>query len=118
MINNFKKCLCGFIVFVVVLFVVLQSYLTDDDGVSANCNYPRSSFCEKQYLQEDGRENIIIWWTPFLGNIEYSRTCGSTRCLFTENRYLLDHSKLKVRLLHNKLISEMNVVTSLLNIFA
>ncbi|KAJ6644655.1 Alpha-(1,3)-fucosyltransferase 10 [Pseudolycoriella hygida] len=42
------------------------------------------------------RENIIIWWTPFIGNIEYARTCGShARCLFTENRHLLDHANFK-----------------------
>lgn len=48
------------------------------------------------FFQKNDKENIIIWWTPFLGNIEYTRTCGSTRCLFTENRHLLDHSNFKV----------------------
>lgn len=100
MINHFKKCMCGFFVFVLVLLVLLQSYLTDDLGVSVSplsfVSEVTSSISERRNLQENGKEKIIIWWTPFIGNVEYSRKCGNTRCLFTENRHLLDHSNFKV----------------------
>ncbi|KAG4075099.1 hypothetical protein HA402_013494 [Bradysia odoriphaga] len=82
MIDHFKKCLCGIILTVLLVLVVLQTFLTNHT------------------LEENGRDNIIVWWTPFIGNVEYSRTCGNTRCLFTENRHLVDHSKLKAILFY------------------
>jgi len=37
-----------------------------------------------------------MWWTPFIGDIDYKRQCGNIECLFTENRKYLDNRNLKV----------------------
>lgn len=39
---------------------------------------------------------IILWWTPFIYESEYTKNCGSSVCFFTGNQSYLKHQKLKV----------------------
>lgn len=41
---------------------------------------------------------IILWWTPFIDEMEYTKNCGasSSVCFFTGKRNYLHHEKLTV----------------------
>lgn len=39
---------------------------------------------------------IVLWWTPFIDELEYTKNCGDSVCFFTGNRNYLKHEKLKV----------------------
>lgn len=39
---------------------------------------------------------IILWWTQFIGELEYTKNCGDSICRFTGNRKYFNHEKLKV----------------------
>lgn len=40
---------------------------------------------------------IVLWWTPFIDEMEYTKNCGNSVCFFTGNRQYFDHEKLKAR---------------------
>lgn len=40
---------------------------------------------------------IVLWWTPFIDEMEYTKNCGGNSvCFFTGNRDYIHHKKLKV----------------------
>lgn len=40
---------------------------------------------------------IVLWWTPFIDEMEYTKNCGTNSvCFFTGNRDYIHHKKLKV----------------------
>lgn len=39
---------------------------------------------------------IVLWWTPFIGELEYTKNCGDSVCFFSGNRNYVKHEKLKV----------------------
>lgn len=39
---------------------------------------------------------IMVWWTPFIGEMEYTKSCGDSVCFFTGKREYLRHQKAKV----------------------
>lgn len=39
---------------------------------------------------------IVLWWTPFIGELEYTKNCGDSVCFFTADRKYFKHEKLKV----------------------
>lgn len=39
---------------------------------------------------------ILLWWTPFIGEMEYTKNCGNSVCFFTGNHKYITHEKLKV----------------------
>lgn len=39
---------------------------------------------------------IMLWWTPFIGELEYTKNCGGSVCFFTGNHKYFGHEKLKV----------------------
>lgn len=39
---------------------------------------------------------IVLWWTPFLDDMAYTKTCGNVTCRFTGDRDYLNHAKTKV----------------------
>lgn len=53
-----------------------------------------SSFDENSQLAEAAA--IVLWWTPFIYESEYTKNCGGSVCFFTGNQSYLKHEKLKV----------------------
>lgn len=44
---------------------------------------------------------IVLWWTPFIDEMEYTKNCGGNSvCFFTGNRDYLHHKKMKVDFVH------------------
>lgn len=39
---------------------------------------------------------VVLWWTPFIDEMEYTKNCGDSVCFFTGKRKYLGHDKLKV----------------------
>lgn len=39
---------------------------------------------------------IVLWWTPFIDELEYTKNCGNSVCYFTGNQKYFNHEKLKV----------------------
>ena len=39
---------------------------------------------------------VMLWWTPFIGEMEYTKNCGNAVCFFSGNDKYLRHPKLKV----------------------
>lgn len=53
-----------------------------------------STFADNSQLAE--ATAIILWWTPFIYESEYTKNCGGSVCFFTGNHAYLKHEKLKV----------------------
>lgn len=47
---------------------------------------------------------VVLWWTPFIDEMEYTKNCGNSVCFFTGNRKYFHHEKLKV------IISQLNIL--------
>lgn len=39
---------------------------------------------------------VVLWWTPFIDEMEYTKNCGNSVCFFTGKRKYIHHEKLKV----------------------
>lgn len=39
---------------------------------------------------------VVLWWTPFIDEMEYTKNCGNSVCFFTGKRKYFQHEKLKV----------------------
>lgn len=46
---------------------------------------------------------IVLWWTPFIYESEYTKNCGGSVCFFTGNQSYFKHEKLKVGSHNNRL---------------
>lgn len=53
-----------------------------------------STFDDNSQLAEAAA--IVLWWTPFIYESEYTKNCGGSVCFFTGNQSYLKHEKLKV----------------------
>lgn len=53
----------------------------------------QSTFDDSSQLDATG---IILWWTPFIYESEYTKNCGGSVCFFTGNQSYFKHEKLKV----------------------
>lgn len=40
---------------------------------------------------------VVLWWTPFIDEMEYTKNCGNFVCFFTGKHKYFQHEKLKVK---------------------
>lgn len=107
----FQKCIL--IIFaVIVCLIVLQNLLNIFWFSSVQTNkkpvYSALKIIEKSKIIIENTisttENnelseasaILLWWTPFISEMEYTKNCGNSVCFFTGKREYLHHSKTKV----------------------
>lgn len=107
-----KKCLfiCLAAIFCLFVFQFLLKYKKDVPSGYTKFKLPspeQSGFSEKLVADNgiittvDDTETsdasaILLWWTPFINDLEYTKNCGNSACFFTGNRKYFNHEKLKV----------------------
>lgn len=109
-LNLFHKILiCGLVVVLCLIF--LDSIYNRQDGIRskkrlvATANEiakPRNRNSGAFLSTDDGNNEIaeaaavILWWTPFIDEMEYTKNCGNSVCFFTGKHKYINHEKLKV----------------------
>lgn len=90
-----------------------KNYKTGEENV-AKMKQEINSVTAKQLQKSKSEENsqttaedsrlaeataIALWWTPFIGEMEYTKDCGDSVCFFTGNHKYFTHEKLKVTMI-------------------
>lgn len=101
---------CSFVAFVLLLLIILfddvfnlftssdQEHVKErmvDEQRQVVKKIPTIPSAVTENSEMSEASAIMLWWTPFIGEMEYTKDCGNAVCFFTGNHHYIGHEKLK-----------------------
>lgn len=77
------------------LFIIFENFYNKFSELKIDVSQPIQSY-EVDDSEANEVDVIVLWWTPFIGELQYTKNCGDSICRFTGNRKYFNHAKMKV----------------------